>query len=289
MAGESHAGLHNGAILIGCLLLLASIAGLYLESTGAWGPGGVFSAPPDPPAQILALVTATPRADPLAPPMLALPMLAPSATPFQAQLPTLLPLLPLPPLPPLPPNSLAGQGDEGGAVEPAGVVRPAGVGEHASAPAAPEPFFPDWIHIPAIGVDAPVVPSGYALVGLDGQTFQQWQAPEMYAAGWQFSSVALGQPGNTVLSGHHNVHGAVFGSLVRLPVGEQIEMFSRGERFVYEVTNSMILLEEGQPLRVRFENARWLLPSEDERLTLVTCWPDNANSHRLIVVARRVQ
>jgi sortase (surface protein transpeptidase) len=48
----------------------------------------------------------------------------------------------------------------------------------------------------------------------------------------------------------------------------------------------MILAEEGQEIGVRLENARWLQPSDDERLTLVTCWPQWSNTHRLIIVAR---
>jgi sortase A len=47
----------------------------------------------------------------------------------------------------------------------------------------------------------------------------------------------------------------------------------------------MILKELGEPIEVRYQNARWILPSLDERLTLVTCWPKTGNTHRLIIVA----
>jgi hypothetical protein len=47
----------------------------------------------------------------------------------------------------------------------------------------------------------------------------------------------------------------------------------------------MIFEEKDQPLDVRLENARWILPSEDERITLVTCWPQDSNTHRLVIVA----
>jgi hypothetical protein len=46
-----------------------------------------------------------------------------------------------------------------------------------------------------------------------------------------------------------------------------------------------IVPEKDQPLEVRRENARWIGPSNDERLTLVTCWPRHDNTHRLILVA----
>jgi len=37
---------------------------------------------------------------------------------------------------------------------------------------------------------------------------------------------------------------------------------------------------------VRQENARWIAPTDDERLTLVTCWPYTNNTHRVVVVAK---
>jgi len=37
------------------------------------------------------------------------------------------------------------------------------------------------------------------------------------------------------------------------------------------------------------QNARWIMASSDERLTLVTCWPAYSNTHRLILVAKPIQ
>ena len=67
--------------------------------------------------------------------------------------------------------------------------------------------------------------------------------------------------------------------------GDLIRLEAAGERFTYIVAQTMTLAEEGQPINVRQDNARWILPTDDERLTLVTCWPYLANSHRLVVVA----
>ncbi len=47
-----------------------------------------------------------------------------------------------------------------------------------------------------------------------------------------------------------------------------------------------ILPEKGQPPEVRRRNLAWILPTREERLTLVTFWPPENNTHRLIVVAR---
>ena len=49
------------------------------------------------------------------------------------------------------------------------------------------------------------------------------------------------------------------------------------------------LLERGQPASVLMEHAKYLLPTPDDRLTLVTCWPNWDNSHRLLWFARPVE
>jgi sortase (surface protein transpeptidase) len=58
--------------------------------------------------------------------------------------------------------------------------------------------------------------------------------------------------------------------------------------YTYIVTEKYILQEAGMPAEVRRRNAQWIMPTADERLTLVTCWPYNwpGNTHRVIVVAR---
>lgn len=144
---------------------------------------------------------------------------------------------------------------------------------------------PDRIMIPVINLDAPIVPVSFKLVSVDDQNFEQWLVPNRFAAGWQDTTALLGMPGNTVLNGHHNEYGKVFGSLVRLEIGDAIEVYSGSKAFRYIVAEKLLLPERYQPLEKRIENARWILPTEDERLTLVTCWPAQSNTHRLIIVA----
>jgi LPXTG-site transpeptidase (sortase) family protein len=146
-------------------------------------------------------------------------------------------------------------------------------------------YIPERIVIRSIELDAPVVGAKSTPVNLDGQTFQQWQAPDTFAAGWFQASATLGVPGNTVLDGHHNVYGEVFRRLVDLNEGDLIDVYSADKIFIYQVTNKMILKERDQPLSVRIQNAQWIEPSNDERLTLITCWPYTSNTHRLIIVA----
>lgn len=151
-----------------------------------------------------------------------------------------------------------------------------------------EPQIPQQILISAIGLDAPVVPAIFSKVEIEGTEYDQWAAPDELAAGWHTVSARLGEIGNTVLNGHHNVHGKIFRNLAYLKEGDLIRVYGEKNEFVYVVTNKMVFLERDVPLEKRMENARWITHSDDERLTLVTCWPYQTNTHRLIIVARPI-
>lgn len=144
---------------------------------------------------------------------------------------------------------------------------------------------PQRIVIPSLAVDAPVADVGLSALESGGQTYYQWQVPESYEAGWHNTSAPLGQTGNTVLNGHHNIFGEVFGELIDLEVGAEIVVYDKETPHNFTVADVQILPERDQPFEVRLENAQWIQPTDDERLTLVTCWPQTDNSHRLIVVA----
>jgi sortase A len=148
-----------------------------------------------------------------------------------------------------------------------------------------KPEKPLRLVIPAIGLNAPVVPAESSFVTVMGKKFQQWAAPDKYAAGWHLDSAMLGEPGNTVLNGHNNIYGEVFAHLEDLKPGDIIQVYGEDHVFSYQIANVMILPEKYENLDVRSQNAQWIMPSKDERLTLVSCWPYNNNTHRLIVVA----
>ena len=165
---------------------------------------------------------------------------------------------------------------------------------NASAPSAlarkPTPAdvagaIPTRIVIPAIQLDAPIETVSWHVV--DGVS--QWDVPDHFAAGWLTTSAPLGQSGNTALTGHHNIDGEVFRNLVKLKPGDRITIYSKDEPFYYEITMRKILPERGQPDDVRRANARWIQPTDDERITLTTCWPYTNNTHRLIIVAKPIQ
>jgi sortase A len=144
---------------------------------------------------------------------------------------------------------------------------------------------PTRIVIPRISVDAPVSAIGLGPIESDGETYYQWQVPNEYKVGWHNNSAPLDRPGNTVLNGHHNIFGEVFRDLVDLNEGDQIILYDNQRAYSYQVSQIELFPEHGQPLFVRMENAKWIGPTDDERVTLVTCWPYTDNSHRLVVVA----
>ena len=151
------------------------------------------------------------------------------------------------------------------------------------------PFvIPSRLIIPSIGLDAQIVPSKPKDIRIGGDTYEQWQAPDKFAVGWHTTSAVLGQEGNTVLNGHHNIEGKVFENLHMVEPGDTIFIMGGLFQFEYLVVNVMILPERNVDVNTRLENARWILPSTDERVTLVTCWPAWTNTHRLVVVAQPV-
>lgn len=145
---------------------------------------------------------------------------------------------------------------------------------------------PVRIQIPTIQLDAPIVAVGLTTTA-DGSS-AEWRVPDYRAAGWLNTSTQLGGPGNLVLSGHHNIEGRVFEYLKDVKLGDRITVVSAHRSVTYVVTTSEVLPEKDQPEFVRAENAKLIAPTMDDRLTLVTCWPPDNNTHRLVVIARKV-
>lgn len=142
--------------------------------------------------------------------------------------------------------------------------------------------------IEAIGVDAPIQPVGLVALEEAGRQYSQWQVPNDYAVGWHRTSAGLGRPGNTVLNGHNNVHGAVFRDLGELDYGAEIVLYHDQQAHRYQVAHRELLEDNHQPLSVRLDNAKWMLPTADERVTLISCWPYIGTTHRLVVIATPV-
>ena len=122
----------------------------------------------------------------------------------------------------------------------------------------------------------------------NGNLVNVWDVPDHFAAGWLKTSAPLGVKGNTVLDGHHNIEGEVFKNLVNLQEGDTITVYSASQEHMYRVEQKLILKEDGQPIAVLQANAQYIAPTDDERLTLLTCWPPTNNTYRLIIIARPI-
>jgi len=97
-----------------------------------------------------------------------------------------------------------------------------------------------------------------------------------------------GQGGHIFLFAHSTdyiwnvgIYNAVFYLLYKLKTGDEINLFYKGQRYVYRVTGRKIV----DPSRVEYLMAK----SNKEFLTLQTCWPPGTTMKRLLVFAVRVR
>jgi LPXTG-site transpeptidase (sortase) family protein len=144
---------------------------------------------------------------------------------------------------------------------------------------------PTRLYIESVGIDSVIVPVGWSMVEQSGHQFSIWQVADN-AVGWHKTSAKIGQPGNTVLTGHHNVKGEIFRDLVNVEVGDKVTVYVGDRKVEYLVELKTIVKEKGEPIEVRQRNAEWIASTNDERITMVTCWPYTNNTHRVIVVAK---
>jgi sortase A len=165
-------------------------------------------------------------------------------------------------------------------------VWPTAVSPNANAVTVLKP--PDRIVIPALGLDEEVRPVGWTRVFNGSDETNVWETAN-YAAGFHENSASPGLAGNTVISGHNNILGAVFEDLYQLSPGKKVHLVSGDRERTYVVEESFIVQESGVGEAARLENAKWIAPTQDERLTLVSCYPPWGNTHRAIVVARPVE
>ncbi len=254
--------------------------GAAIVQAGESLPQSVLGAPPAQ-AEIVpppAILPETPLQEDIQAAQATLALTPPPADPAPAVEPTALPADPAPTVEPTSPPA-----DPAPTIEPTPASRSAPAPTPTSADFVPD--VPTRLTISAIGLDAPVETVGWSVKVQNGQQVSMWDVPNRFAAGWLKTSARAGVVGNTVLDGHHNIAGEVFRDLVQLKAGDTIQLWVGSQSREYIVSLLKILPERGQPIAVRLENAKWIQPTKDERVTLVTCWPYTNNTHRLIVVA----
>jgi sortase A len=147
-------------------------------------------------------------------------------------------------------------------------------------------ILPSRIVVPAIQVDTPVVELGWTTnKTASGAIFSEWDVAE-YAAGWHKNSSVPGETGNVVMSGHNNILGSVFRELDQLKRGDEMTVYAGGSEFTYVVDEVLILPEKHASNQQRKTNVKYIQETTDDRLTLVSCWPRDDNTHRIVVIAK---
>jgi LPXTG-site transpeptidase (sortase) family protein len=147
---------------------------------------------------------------------------------------------------------------------------------------------PTLLNIPAIDLWTGVAAMGWhRVVGINGVAYSEWENIQ-YAAGWQKNSAVPGSRGNVVVSGHNNIDGAVFRDLWKLEAGQSIYIYANHTQYTYVVDSVKLMPETNADTAQQAQNAAFIRQSDDYRLTLVSCWPPNNNTHRVFVVAHLV-
>ncbi len=168
----------------------------------------------------------------------------------------------------------------------------------------PAPVLPVRLQIPDLKIDTKVEEMGWNVVQTKSGPVSEWALPKN-DAGHHINSACIGQPDNLVISGHNNIYGRVFMPISqawtndkRVKVdnytdksdvldGRELILFdAAGAQHKYVITDFFRLKDTGVPQQQREANGHYMLPTGDERVTIITCWPPTNNTHRLVVIAR---
>ena len=117
----------------------------------------------------------------------------------------------------------------------------------------PWPWADTWpvarLEVPRLGVDQ------FVLAGASGRTLA-------FGPGHLTGTALPGGSGNTVLSGHRDTH---FKFLQHLQLGDEVVITAAdGSQFHYEISSAAV---------VNYRDTRVTMGSDDQKLTLVTCYP----------------
>lgn len=138
------------------------------------------------------------------------------------------------------------------------------------------------VSIPALFIYAPVVPVGWQPDPREPQA-SVWDSPEA-AVGWAISSALPGDDANIILYGHNNIDSSVFKNLSQLQAGDTVELTTGERTWRYRVTELTILpVQDAEADAEAFTGI--FAPGDTPRLTLLSCWPPDNNTHRVVVTA----
>ena len=152
---------------------------------------------------------------------------------------------------------------------------------------------PVQLFIPSLDLNVPVTQVSWEPIQTNGTWQSVWQTADG-SAGHHRNSANPGQVGNMVISGHHNTRGQVFRQVSEIgqpqsgfDIGDDIIVVTvDDQRFTYSVVDWIRFQEEGITDQEQREHASYLAGTAEATLTLITCWPYESNTHRVIVIAK---
>ena len=138
------------------------------------------------------------------------------------------------------------------------------------------PDEPSRIVIPSIKLDSKVVEVGIVM----DKGKPAWDTAA-FAVGFHRGSALPGTLGNTIMNGHNSSpvshKGDVFRHLPEVRIGDEIDVYVGEKKVAYDVTELRLV----PPTAVQVLN-----PTPDATLTLITCYPDNVYTSRLVVIGK---
>ncbi len=137
------------------------------------------------------------------------------------------------------------------------------------------------IVIPKIAANARIVPN------VDAADKEQYMEALKHGVAHTDGTAFPGEPGHIFMFAHStdfvwNVgnYNAVFYLLYKLENNDEINVFYKGQRFVYRVTGKEVI----DPSQVEYITRK----TDKEFLTLQTCWPPGTTLKRILIFAERV-
>lgn len=148
---------------------------------------------------------------------------------------------------------------------------------------------PTHLTIPSVGIDSKVVPVDWKMIPKPGGgQLAEWQVAD-YAVGHHKGSANPGAPGNIVMSGHVDYRGEVFKNLHLVKRGDEVIVQTEKGQFVYVITDMVIVQEDGASPEQKRRNTRYMDPTAEPTLTLITCYPYGIDDKRFIAIAHPYQ
>lgn len=143
------------------------------------------------------------------------------------------------------------------------------------------------IVIAAIDVDSKVITIPKIEEEVDGEIVSYWHVPN-YVVGHLAGTANPGAGSNIVLTGHVGGYSHVFQDLYAVQQGDTVRLYSNEQLYTYVVQERLLLDEVGVSPEQQAANARYADPTDEEVVTLITCWPpegEDKYTQRLILRA----